>query len=131
MSRLLASALVSCVLGVAGCAHGFGTTATPADDMLNRRPVIVRVTNRYALPVEVTVYGRGTSLRLGVVYPGFVERLTIPAAILASGGRVVIVAQATDRDRRVTSGGLLLMGGEVVDFEVATNLLGSNAFVRP
>lgn len=131
MNRLLAAGLVSCALGVAACAHGLGTIATPAEGMLDRRPVVVRVTNNYALPVEVTVYGRGTSFRLGVVYPGFVERLVIPQSILASGGTVEIVARATDRERRVTSGALLLMGGEVVDFDIATHLLGSNAVVRP
>jgi hypothetical protein len=131
MNRLVTTALIVCFLGVAACAHGLGTGRASAGVFLSRSPVIVRVTNHYGLPVEVTAYGGGTSHRLGIVYPGFVERLVIPWGIIASGGRVQIVAQAAGREHPVTSGELLLMGGEVVDFRVATNLIGSYATVRP
>jgi hypothetical protein len=130
MKKLLAVAVAASVLGFPACARGPGV-ATPAGgpQPANDR-VLVNVTNYYGLPIVVSAVGSGTVYRMGTAYPGMVSQFALRQAMLASGGMVEFVAQPAGTERPVRSGRLLLTPGDVVDFEIATHLLGSYAAVR-
>jgi alpha-amylase len=93
--------------------------------------VLVNVTNHYAVPMEVYAVESGTPYRLGTVNPGIDSQFVLLRATLARGGQVEFVAQATGYGPRVRSDRIQLSPGDIVDFEIATNLIGSRATVRP
>jgi len=93
--------------------------------------VIVFVTDDYALPMEVYVVGSGTDYRLGTVNPGIVSRFVLRRDMLATNHIVEFVAQATGYGARASFSQLRVMPGDIVDFVIATNLIGTRANVRP
>ncbi len=92
--------------------------------------VVVTVINHYELPMEAIAVGAGTEYRMGVVYPGTDRRFILREAMLATGRQVEFVAQPTGFGPRVSGGVLDLRHGDVVEFEIATNLRGSVARIR-
>ena len=66
-----------------------------------------------------------------LVAPGSVGHFRLRRSMLASGGMVEFVAQPVGTEPPVRSGEILLKEGDVVDFEIATHLIGSYAKVRP
>jgi alpha-amylase len=94
-------------------------------------PIVVNVTNNYAIQVEVYALAAGTSYRLGTVLPGIDSHFVLRRAMIASGAMVEFVAVPADGARTVRTGAMLLTPGEVVDFQILTHLIGSYATVRP
>jgi len=107
------------------CLHRFGG-ARP-----DERPVELFVVNHYIMPVEVYASGSGTSYRMGIVLPGLESRFVLRQALIVSGRTVEFHAYPADGARAVRSGDLLLVPGDIVDFEIATHLLNSTAVIRP
>ena len=93
--------------------------------------VIVYVQNDYALPMEAYVVGTGTNYRLGTVNPGIVSRFVLRKDMLATNHIMEFIAQATGYGPQARTGQLQVMPGDVVDFIIATNLIGTRAAVRP
>jgi len=117
------------LLTSSACALGHGATRDPWDGPAAESAVRLNVTNNYNGPMEIYAVGSGTSYRMGTVLPGLISRFVLRQAIIGSGP-VEFVAQ-TDRQAPVRSDRLLLVPGDVVDFEIATNRLHSTATVRP
>jgi alpha-amylase len=94
--------------------------------------VVVYVTNNYALPMEVFVTGSGTMYRMGTVNPGMPSQFVLRRDMLATNAQVQFWGQASGFGPRVGSETLWLRHGDVaVDFEIATNLIGTRATIRP
>ncbi len=93
--------------------------------------VVVFVTNNYEMPMQVYAASSSTVYRLGTVSPGIGSRFVLRQSLLATGGPIEFLAGATGGGYQVRSGTLLLQAGDTVDFEIATNLVGSRATVRP
>jgi len=93
--------------------------------------VVVVVTNNYNTSVDIFAYGSGTVYRLGTVSPGLDRRFVLRETMLLSTGVVEFMAQATGYGPRVRSGEIHVTPGDVVDFVIETNLIGSRATVRP
>jgi alpha-amylase len=100
--------------------------AAPAVDS-----VVVVVTNDYGLPMEVYVGGSGTNYRMGTVNPSTVSTFVVRPAMLATSRVLEFVAQASGYGARASSGQLRVMPGDIVDFIITTNLIGTRANVRP
>jgi hypothetical protein len=81
------------------------------------------------LPVEVYAEGPGTRQRLGTVNPETVSNFVVPPAFVVNG-LVEFVAEPGRNFQPVRSGTLQLVNGDVVEFEIATHLIGSTATVR-
>ena len=114
----------------AACAHHPGTAA-PAEVQPQTAPVTVNVTNNYASAMEIYVIGSGTSYHMGSVAPGIPRSFELRPGMIAAGGRVRFVAQASGAGPRYQSEEVVLRPGDVVDFDLMTNLVGSRATVRP
>ena len=124
--RVLIAGLV--LVSAAGC-HAGQTSA--AGDPDPNAGIFVNVTNNYATSMDVYVLSSGTVERLGVVGPGTNRRFEVPAAIVsASGGTLQFRAQPTGYGPIVDTDPIVLHGGHLVDFEIATNLIGSHANIR-
>jgi alpha-amylase len=93
--------------------------------------VIVYVQNDYALPMEAYVTGAGTDYRMGTVDPGLLSRFVLRSNMLSTNHILEFVAQATGYGPQARTGQLTVMPGDVVDFIIATNLIGTRATVRP
>ncbi|MGA2383288.1 MAG: alpha-amylase family glycosyl hydrolase [Gemmatimonadales bacterium] len=93
--------------------------------------VIVYVQNDYALPMEAYVVGAGTDYRMGTVDPGIVSRFVLRSNMLSTNHILEFVAQATGYGPQARTGQLTVVPGDVVDFIIATNLIGTRAVVRP
>jgi hypothetical protein len=114
-----------------GCSHGHGPPADPGQLRPNAAPILVNVTNNSQSAMEIYAAGGGTSYRIGTVAPGIARRFELRPGMIASGGQVHFVAQATGAGPRVQSEQLTLSPGDIVDFEITTNLVGSRTTVRP
>jgi len=125
-SRILtAISLLTCV----ACAHA-GVRAEYASDVHpSDEPVRVRVSNNYALPMEIYATGAGVVRRLGLVNPGLPSSFEVPRAMLESGGKVEFDAQPSGHGRMFQAFPVTLSPGDVVDFVIMTNLIGSHADV--
>lgn len=126
--RLVIAALI--MLTTFEC-HGRGPAADPGQLQPDAVPVTVNVTNNSQSAMEIYAVGGGTSYRLGTVAPGVPRTFELRPGMIASGGQVQLVAQATGAGPRVQSDQLTLRPGDVVDFEITTNLIGSRATIRP
>ncbi len=58
------------------------------------------------------VGGAGQSQRIGTVFPGRTETLTIPSSVVASGGTVNIVARLLARSLAPRTGPITISGGQ-------------------
>lgn len=125
MRRILVTGLVGAAVA---CTHHAGTTPEPVPPAV---AVTVNVTNNYASTMEIYAVGGGTSYHVGSVAPGIPRTFELRPAMLAAGGRVRLVAQATGAGPRFQSDELVLKSGDIVDFEILTNLIGSRVTVRP
>ena len=94
------------------------------------RPVRVHVVNNYNEAMEVVVVGAGITQRLGLVAAGLSGDFVVPRAIVG-GGKAEFRAQPSGYGQIVRSDELVIRPGNVVDFEIATNLIGTRANVRP
>ncbi|HWA15681.1 MAG TPA: hypothetical protein VG817_04555, partial [Gemmatimonadales bacterium] len=89
----------------------------------------VAVVNNFALPVEITITGGGTTIRLGTVHPGMSATYVLPPVMVNAGSTVF---SANPGNRSVYhSGELLIASGAVVDMNVASVLFNSTVTIRP
>lgn len=95
----------------------------------SNEPVRVHVTNNYALAMEIYASGGGTYRRLGLVYPGMPTSFEVPPAMLTGGGEVEFTAQPSGHGQTFRAFPVTLAPGDVVDFVIMTNLIGSHADV--
>jgi alpha-amylase len=98
---------------------------------LENDSVVVYVTNNYETPMEVYASGSGVQYRMGTVNPGIVSRFVVRWDLLSISRLVEFVAQASGYGPRARTGEVWLSPGDVVDFVIATQLVGSRAVVRP
>ncbi len=110
---------------------------TPFDLVLLSEPprpendtVVVIVTDNYALPMEIYASAAGTTYRLGLVDPGIERRFVLQPDLLATNQQVTFVAQASGVGPRVEAEPIYVAPGDVIDFILETNLIGSRAVVR-
>ncbi|NNG17509.1 MAG: hypothetical protein HKM89_13620 [Gemmatimonadales bacterium] len=118
------------MLLLAGSACGGSRAETPGPD---DNPVLVVVTNNYALAMEISVIGAGTTHRLGTVDPGTSGRFTVPPGMIG-GGPLEFRANPPPRaNERVQaqSGRILVAPGAIVDFVITPRLFNSTATLRP
>ena len=104
----------------------------PPHDPWSSDSVVVHVTNNWSLPMEIFAAGAGAQYRMGTVYPGVPRDFVLRRDMLATGGQVEFFAHPPAYGPIVPSGRVQLRAGDAaVDFEIATNLYGSHASVRP
>lgn len=120
--------LAGLIATTAACAHPHGTDEEP---QAPAPPVTVHVTNNYQSSMEIYAYGAGTYYHMGSVAPGIPRSFVLRPSMIATGGHVYFMAQASGAGPRVQSEDLYLRPGDVVDFEITTNFLDSRATVRP
>lgn len=126
-SRVVAALVVVTTFGC----QGRGAAADPGQLRPDAAPVTVNVTNNSQSAMEIYAVGGGTAYRMGTVAPGIARRFEVRAGMIATGGQVQFVAQATGAGPRVQADPLTLRPGDVVDFEITTSLVGTRATVRP
>jgi alpha-amylase len=113
------------------------TFNTPYDLVLLSEPpvepndtVVVFVTDNYALPMDVYAIAAGTTHRLGTVNPGIVSRFVLRPDLMASDRQVSFVAQASGIGPRYVTDPIWVSPGDVLDFVIETNLIGSRVTPR-
>lgn len=79
--------------------------------------------------MEVYVAASGTTYRIGTVHPGLAGHFVVRPAMIGSGP--VEFAARSDDGPLVRLGRVLLVPGDVVDFEVEARSALSSATVRP
>ena len=93
------------------------------------------VNNRSTNSMDIYARASGSSYRVGTVGPGMTAEFVLRDVLLASGGQVELMAEPRGGTRnaadRIQSGPLQLSRGNIVDFEIATQRLGSTVTVRP
>jgi len=124
-------ALAVLFAATAACAHRGGTAADSKQLGPQEARVSVNVTNNYQSAMEIFVLGNGTSHHLGTVAPGVPRSFELRPGMVAAGGHVQFLAQASGAGPRVSTDEVIVAPGDVVDFEITTNLIGSRATVRP
>jgi hypothetical protein len=67
---------------------------------------------------------------MGTVLPGLVGHFVLPQAMVGNGG-VEFLASPDDGNPPARSGRLVLVPGNVVDFDIAARPVNSTASVRP
>lgn len=124
---VFAAALV--LVGTA-CRHGRGAVAPSNEPPEAVRGVRVHVTNHYKTDMDVSATGSGTTQRLGMVAPGLEREFAVPQLMVVAGA-VTFTAHPSGYGPTVRSEEVRIRPGDIVDFEIATNLVGSQAWVRP
>lgn len=124
-------AIAALFVTMSACAHRGGTAADSEQLRPHTAPVSVNVTNNSQSAMEIFVVGNGTSYHMGTVAPGVPRRFEVPAGMVAAGGHVQFLAQASGAGPRVQTDEVMVAPGDVVDFEITTTLVGSRATVRP
>ena len=123
-------ALAALLVTASACAHR-SSALDPEQPRAHAARVSVNVTNNSQSTMEIFVVGNGTSHHMGAVAPGVPRSFELPAGMVAAGGHVQFLAQASGAGPRVQPDEVVVAPGDVVDFEITTNLLGSRATVRP
>ncbi len=124
-------ALAALCVATSACAHRPGTAADPEQLRPQAARVSVNVTNNSQSAMEIFAVGNATSYHLGTVAPGVPRSFDLPPGMIAAGGHVQFLAQASGAGPRVQPDEVVVAPGDVVDFEITTNLVGSRATVRP
>jgi len=131
MSGSLRFVIAALLAATSACAHPGATGGAPAPVRPPAARVTVNVTNNSQSSMEIFVVGNGTSHHLGSVAPGVPRSFDLPPAMVAASGHVQFLAQASGAGPRVQTDEVMVAPGDVVDFEIATSLVGSRATVRP
>ena len=122
--RLAALMLVPALVACAGRAPA-RTGASDGEVELAEGEILVRVTNTYQGLVDVYAVGSGLVDRLGTVSIGSPSAFRVRLRQFPPGSQIQIVARPLGGRGNANSGPLSLTGGEVVEFNVSANLLGS------
>ena len=130
MRRGLQLLIAAVAVAASSCAHG-RRAADSRQVLAGLDPITVNVVNNYQSAMEIYAIVGKTTYRVGTVAPGIPRSFELRLATLASGGHLVLLAQASGAGPRYQSDDLFLSPGNTVDFEIETNLIGSHANVRP
>lgn len=112
------------------CSHGGAASGGASEPRPADLATTVNVINHYGHAVDIYAAAAGTSYRMGTVAPGIDGHFVLRPAMVSSGP-VELVAQLGGNEPPVQSGQLLLVPGDVVDFEITAQLINSTATVRP
>lgn len=129
MRRTWQFMIVVLLMAAPACARNRGA-AGDGQEAEPERPVRVHVVNHYGQAMEIVAAGAGTTQRLGLVGAGQSRDFTVPPSIVGSG-KVEFRAQPSGYGQVVRIDPLVIRPGNIVDFEIATNLIGSRANARP
>jgi hypothetical protein len=121
--------LAGLLVAGSACAHHPGVASDVEAKPSVVADVRVYVVNHYGLSMEIYVAGSGITHRLGLVAAATTRSFVLPQAMIGNG-TVEFRAQPTGFGPIVRSEQLVLRPGHVVDFEIATNLIGSRATIR-
>ncbi len=124
----LLPACVALLAAAPACSRAPGPGGPPSVQPV-AAPVRVEVTNRFGLPVDIYAYGANSSQRLGTVNPGLRAQFVIPPALLASGSLELRAVTGT-ADGPASSGTLLVTPGDVIEFQVGSQLFNSVTNIR-
>jgi hypothetical protein len=130
MNRLSRVVIAGLLATSSACAHSRRAATDSANPQPNDRPVRVHVVNHYNEAMEIVATGIGTTQRLGLVAAGLEREFVLPQSMVGNGS-IKFQAQPSGYGRVVTSEQLVIRAGNIVDFEIATNLIGSRATLRP
>jgi hypothetical protein len=120
-------AIAALCMTSATCAHGHG----PATSDSTPLPAVrVHVNNHYKTEMEIYATGSGTTQRLGLVAPGLEREFDVPQHMVVAG-LVTFTAHPSGVGPTVRSDEIRIRPGDMVDFDIATNLFGTQAWVRP
>lgn len=122
--------IVGLLVAGSACARNGGAAPDAGGPEAPERPVRVHVINNYSEAMEVIVAGAGITQRLGLVAAGLSGDFVVPQSIVGSG-KAEFRAQPSGYGQMVRSDQLVIRPGYIVDFEIATNLIGTRANVRP
>jgi hypothetical protein len=128
MIKLLAVLLVAGT----GCARHASSASDAAAPSPGAPRIGVHVMNHYSIAMEVYVIGVGITHRLGLVSPGIDRDFILPET-LANAGAVEFMAQPSggvDQGQNVRTVQVRFSHGDSLEFEIATNLVGSRANIR-
>jgi hypothetical protein len=115
----------------AACAHQVAAAGDASEPKPGIASVRVRVSNHYLTEMEIVVTGSGTVHRLGLVAPGLEREFDLPQVVVVGGAVTFRAHQPSGFGPYFESEEVRIRPGNVVDFQIATNLLGSRAMVRP
>ena len=119
------------LLAISACAYGTGgPRSAPRRAQDPDGAVWLNVTNYSNGPMEIYAAGRGTSYRIGTVLPGLTSHFVVRPTMIVNGP-VEFGARADGRSPLYRSGPLLLVPGNVVDFQLTASPTSSTATVRP
>ena len=124
-------AIAALLVTVSACAHRRGTSADSGELRPSAAPVTVNVVNNSQSAMEIFVVGGGTTYHMGTVAPGIPRQFELRPGMVATGGHVQFLAQASGAGPRVVTDEVVVSPGDVVDVEITTMLVGSRATVRP
>lgn len=112
--------LAACASGKRRPAAAPGTGAT------------LEVSNQYLGPLNIyAVRDGGYTRRLGSVYTSKVQRFALGNDLISAGGAVRIFAvPVAAGSGRATTGNLVIVAGQTIQFNVATDLRASTTFIR-
>ncbi len=68
---------------------------------------------------------------MGTVNPGIESQFVLRKDLLSTDRQVTFMAQSTAFGPRFTADPMYVSPGDVIDFTIETNLIGSRAVVRP
>ncbi|MFI5279952.1 MAG: hypothetical protein ACHQU1_05625 [Gemmatimonadales bacterium] len=129
MQRDLRVLALGLAVAVTACAHHAATTGSDSEAKPGVGSVRVHVVNHYQIQMEILVTGSGTAHRLGLVAPGIERDFELPSVVVV-GGAVTFRAQPSGFGPLYESEEVRIRAGDIVDLQIATNLLGSRATVR-
>jgi hypothetical protein len=130
MHRLRKVRIAGLFIVASACARNRGPAPDGSGNEIMDRPVRVHVVNHYKDAMEIVVVGAGTTQRLGLVAAGLTADFTVPQSIVGSG-KAEFRAQPSGYGQLVRTDPLVIRPGNIVDFEIATNLIGTRANARP
>ncbi len=130
MNRSWRFLIVGLLVAGSACARSHGVAPDAGGPEAPEPPVRVHVINNYKEAMEIVVAGAGITQRLGMVAAGLSGDFVVPQSIVGSG-KVEFRAQPSGYGQIVRSDPLVIRPGYIVDFEIATNLIGTRATARP
>jgi hypothetical protein len=117
------------VLTGSACTYGQGAGAEPVRPHEAGGAVQLYVSNNSGGPMEVYAAGTGTLYRIGTVHPGLAGHFAVRPTMSVNG--IVEFVARSGNGPIFRSGRILLVPGDVVDFDLTPSPVTSQATVRP
>lgn len=125
--RPLAVALLAPLAIAAACASGGRRRAAP-----NTNSAVLEVHNNYLGPVDLyAISDAGFSQRIASqVGSSRPQRFRLGPSVIGPSGTVRIIAVPLAESGRASTGRIVVRPGDVVQFNISPDLIGSSVFVR-